>query len=166
MRVQERRRLKKIAIMETALEAWADEEYSNYSLSLLTKALGMTKPAIYRYFSSKDELLDSLESYVAELAAYWLDELIITLEKLPEEEQLTELIRAFLIKIKNGRRYIRFDAYNTMIRGRLNPPIEQVERLRSLLNLSKPAFRLIMMYCFLFEDSQHSQDLLQKRNPG
>ncbi len=53
----DKRELKTQLIIDTAYKVWGDNFFYNTSLSSLADALGMTKPALYRYFKNKDALL-------------------------------------------------------------------------------------------------------------
>jgi AcrR family transcriptional regulator len=55
--------MNKIDIIETALRVWGQETYKTTSLSHLAQALGVTKPALYRHFASKKDLMDGLYGY-------------------------------------------------------------------------------------------------------
>lgn len=55
-----KRELKKQEILGQALKVWKDCKSQERSLSLLAEACGMTKQAFYRYFKSKQEILDTL----------------------------------------------------------------------------------------------------------
>jgi AcrR family transcriptional regulator len=52
--------LKKQLIIETAFRVWGDCFFYRTSLSSLSDALDMTKPALYRYFKNKDALLQAM----------------------------------------------------------------------------------------------------------
>lgn len=89
-----RRELKTQLIIDTAFKIWGENSFYNTSMSSLAKALGMTKPAIYRYFKNKDTLLqamkdDFLIKYKALLnesnfsANITLDRLIIDYTEIP-----------------------------------------------------------------------------------
>jgi len=57
-----KRELKKQEILRQALKVWKNCIPQERSLSLLAEACGMTKQAFYRYFKSKQEILDTLVS--------------------------------------------------------------------------------------------------------
>ena len=47
-------------IIETAFKVWGEECYRTRSLTLVAKALRVSKPALYRHFKDKDELIEAL----------------------------------------------------------------------------------------------------------
>ncbi len=47
-------------ILEAAFKAWGQDAYRTMSLSDVAARLGVTKPALYRHFKSKDELLNAM----------------------------------------------------------------------------------------------------------
>ena len=53
----DKRELKTQLIIDTAFKVWGDNFFYSTSLSSLADALGMTKPALYRYFKNKDAIL-------------------------------------------------------------------------------------------------------------
>ena len=55
------RQIRRNRILEVAFEEWGKKNYSSTSLSLLTRRLRITKPALYRYFPSKLGLIQALE---------------------------------------------------------------------------------------------------------
>ncbi|MCK5152747.1 MAG: TetR/AcrR family transcriptional regulator [Spirochaetales bacterium] len=86
--------LKTQLIIDTAFKVWGENSFYNTSLSSLAEALGMTKPAIYRYFENKDALMKAMKDdfilkYKALLAKSnssnnkTLDELIIDYTEIP-----------------------------------------------------------------------------------
>jgi len=56
-----KRELKTQLIIDTAFEVWGKNSFYNTSLSSLADALGMTKPALYRYFKNKEALLSAMK---------------------------------------------------------------------------------------------------------
>lgn len=56
-----KRELKTQLIIDTAFKVWGDNFFYTTSLSSLANAMGMTKPAIYRYFKNKDALLQAMK---------------------------------------------------------------------------------------------------------
>lgn len=55
---------KKVAILKMAARLFAARGYKDVSLNDLAGALRITKPTLYYYFSSKDEILCSIKSHV------------------------------------------------------------------------------------------------------
>jgi AcrR family transcriptional regulator len=55
--------MNKTDIIETAFRVWGQELFKTTSLSKIAQALGVTKPALYRHFASKDALLDGMYGY-------------------------------------------------------------------------------------------------------
>lgn len=50
-------------ISESALELFADKGYADTSINMIANKAGISKGLLYNYFSSKDELLESILSY-------------------------------------------------------------------------------------------------------
>ena len=56
--------INKALIVETAFEEWGKVCFKNMSLSLVTNKLKITKPALYRYFKNKKELLNEMSNFL------------------------------------------------------------------------------------------------------
>ncbi len=56
-----KREKKKQLIIDTAFRIWGDNFFYNTSLSSLAAAMGMSKPALYRYFNSKEALIAEMK---------------------------------------------------------------------------------------------------------
>ncbi|MDC7232236.1 MAG: TetR/AcrR family transcriptional regulator [Spirochaetales bacterium] len=162
MKVEEKRRLKKIAIMEAALDVWSCDDYSNPSLTTLAENLQMTKQALYRYFSGKEELFDSMAEYVNSLEREWFLQLIPRLEQLSEKEKFRFYIESYARAQVEGQRYIRFAHFNTMRQNKffhINN-IDLIQKVQEILGISDRVFLLIMLYCF-FMWGWHEHEELQ-----
>ncbi len=53
-------RLSRERIVDAAFRAWGRTQFTVTSLNLVAEELSVTKPAVYRYFNGKDELLEEL----------------------------------------------------------------------------------------------------------
>ena len=60
--LEEIRKDRKQAIMDTALEEFASHGYESTSISMLAKKAGVSKGLMYNYFKSKEELLTTIMS--------------------------------------------------------------------------------------------------------
>jgi len=54
------RKARRQAIMDTALEEFAEHGYESASISMIAKKAGVSKGLMYNYFESKEELLSSI----------------------------------------------------------------------------------------------------------
>jgi AcrR family transcriptional regulator len=66
--------MNKTDIIEAALQVWGREMYKTTSLSRLSQALGVTKPALYRHFSNKKALMDGIYGYYCDHYAGYMKE--------------------------------------------------------------------------------------------
>jgi AcrR family transcriptional regulator len=57
------------AILEASARLFAQKGYDGTSLSEIAEAMGLTRPAVYHYFASKEAMLSSLVAETSELAA-------------------------------------------------------------------------------------------------
>ena len=60
--LEEIRKGRKQAIMDTALEEFASHGYKSTSISMIAKKAGVSKGLMYNYFESKEDLLTSIMS--------------------------------------------------------------------------------------------------------
>ena len=111
--------------LEAAAALIAERGFSGVSIDLLGSAVGVSGPALYRHFSSKEDILTQLLVGASErlLAGY---EAIIA-EKLGDEETLRRLVRFHLDFATNER-----DVILAQERELVNLPEEPRRRVRSL----------------------------------
>ncbi|MBF9018346.1 MULTISPECIES: TetR/AcrR family transcriptional regulator [unclassified Oceanispirochaeta] len=165
MKVEEKRRLKKIAIMEAAMDAWSCDDYKKTSLTTLAKELQMTKPALYRYFSNKEELLNSMAEYVNSLEREWFLELIPRLQSMKKDDQTRFFIESYSKAQVESKRYVHFSSYNTLRQNKLFQlnNMKQIIEIQKILNISNRVFLLIMLYCFFMWGWHENEELQQNR---
>jgi AcrR family transcriptional regulator len=60
LQLEEIRKARRQAIMDTALEEFAEHGYESASISMIAKKAGVSKGLMYNYFESKEELLSSI----------------------------------------------------------------------------------------------------------
>ncbi len=167
MSIEEKRKQKKTAIMEAALEVWARDDYATTSLSALGEHLQITKQALYRYFRNKDELLDSMSEYVETLELDWFNKMTRKLYTLPQDERIRSFIESLSKAASTGSaqsRYIRFDSFNTLRRDKLSQRhlISRISGIREALDIPENILHLIMMFC-LFLWGWHETRHIQKK---
>ncbi len=111
--------------LEAAASLIAERGFSGVSIDLLGAAVGVSGPALYRHFSSKEDILTQLLVGASErlLAGY---EAIIA-EELSDEETLRRLVRFHLDFATNER-----DVILAQERELVNLPEEPRRRVRSL----------------------------------
>ncbi len=59
-----RTKLTKEDIINTAFIEWGRKNFISRSLTLITRKLNITKPALYRYFRNKDELIECMKLHL------------------------------------------------------------------------------------------------------
>jgi AcrR family transcriptional regulator len=75
-------------IIITAFDVWNKSNFYTTSLSDLAHSLGMTKPALYRHFKNKDELLESMETWFFEQLISMHNNLTAKMDAAPEEDYI------------------------------------------------------------------------------
>jgi AcrR family transcriptional regulator len=69
--IEEIRKERKQAIMDTALEVFAEHGYASASISMIAQKAGVSKGLMYNYFKSKEELLTTImHEGIDEIFAY------------------------------------------------------------------------------------------------
>lgn len=91
-------------ILDTALTLFSRNGYDGTSMSDIAGAMGLTKPALYKHFGSKEEIWDTL---IGEAEAYYADR-FGSAEHLPETpsspEAFTELVmRLVTFTVRDGK---------------------------------------------------------------
>ncbi len=86
---------RKEQIFEAGARLFAEKGYGRTSLQEVADALGVTKPALYYYYRSKEELLFEITSFVMDRVTADLRE--VGGASLPPVEKLRELIRRYVL---------------------------------------------------------------------
>jgi AcrR family transcriptional regulator len=61
-----KKNISKELIITTAFNIWGNTCFRDTSLSLITNKMNITKPALYRYFRNKEQLLQSMKDFFTE----------------------------------------------------------------------------------------------------
>ena len=160
MKVQEKRKQKKNSIMETALDVWSREDFRKTSLRALSAELNMTKQALYRYFSSKEDLITSINAYINERYIQGNSQLIDQLENTASRKRLILFIEIISEFYLSNRNIVKFDNFWTIRSGQVTVrgSDEQRNEICRLLNIDLRALYLTGMYCqfvFSWDDGCH-----------
>jgi AcrR family transcriptional regulator len=81
--------MNKTDIIEAAFQVWGRELFKTTSLSQVAQALGVTKPALYRHFKSKDDLLEGMCGYYYD---HYVGFVKVAREKVTEGRDITQEI--------------------------------------------------------------------------
>ncbi len=79
-------------ITDAAFTAWGRTHFNQTSLNLVAKQLGVTKPALYRYFRSKEELMYALD---ADYAGRMRDFVVQPMRAYVTTDQIREVVRHY-----------------------------------------------------------------------
>lgn len=108
VRLRDRNR-KRLTVLETAARLFLEQSYSRTSLTDVADRLHITKPALYHYFQSKEEIL--LECY--RLGAVLIGESLDRISAYPESgfEKVQAFIRSYanIMAVDFGRCVARLD---------------------------------------------------------
>ncbi|MDR2783566.1 MAG: TetR/AcrR family transcriptional regulator, partial [Treponema sp.] len=59
-------------IITTAFDVWGRQFYQSTSLTAIAQALNVSKPALYRHFRNKDDLLNAMYRYFFDVYAAFI----------------------------------------------------------------------------------------------
>ena len=82
-------------ILDAAFSFLEQPRYTSFSMNELAAKVGITKPAIYRHFKSKEVLLDAMENRIVDDMAYLLKD-IATKDLETSKKSLAGLIKYFI----------------------------------------------------------------------
>lgn len=92
-----RRGLVESQILQVSAELFADRGFAATSLQDISDAVGTSRPALYHYFASKDEILARLTDGLVASASAGIKEAMS--EEIAADRQLALLVRALLLPI-------------------------------------------------------------------
>lgn len=124
-RVGLRRKLVEKEILEKAAELFAERGYAGASLQDVAETLGMSRPALYHYVSSKEEILGRLVERLSRHDAAKLDA-IRRRRSATAPEKLREMALALATNASSNRNGTRILAGN---RHHLPPEIAEADRI-------------------------------------
>ncbi len=93
--------LKRDRIVSAAVELFYRQGYAGTTLDEVAKALGMTKPFIYQFFGSKNDLLAEISSRAIRHANDTLSDLLS--QQGPPTEKLLTIVRKFTVSVLNNQ---------------------------------------------------------------
>ena len=82
-------------ILDTAFTFLEDPRHASFSMNELASRVGISKPAIYRHFKSKDDLLDAMENRIVDNMSFLLKD-IAAKDLESSNKSLTGLIQYFI----------------------------------------------------------------------
>ena len=104
----EKRRKRKQEIIEAAFRVWGENSFRNTSLSSISKELGISKTALYRYYSGKAELIEAMEAHFIELYQELSEKVISAREEESLEGALESFLEIFVRFFAENFHYLRF----------------------------------------------------------
>jgi AcrR family transcriptional regulator len=125
MQTREHRRTR---ILEAAFEEWGKRNFASTSLTHISRRLRITKPALYRYFSSKQGLIRALEDTFMEAYAAMHADFIAAVEDQGLERFVLEFVRCHYRFFSENKFYYHFYLLHMMRRSQsLRPKLHQFE---------------------------------------
>lgn len=143
-------------ILEKAYQHLAKNGYDNTSLKNIAKSIGITKPAIYYYFNSKEELFVTLLNYIIEEFENDFKNILNNLKKIKTKEEFIIFLKNIVIndmeKLEKDKNISIVLKQYYLLGYRISEIKENLDNL-SLINESK--------YYKIFEKA-HDLDILKK----
>ncbi|MCF7928348.1 MAG: TetR/AcrR family transcriptional regulator [Spirochaetales bacterium] len=109
-----KREERKKEIMDTAFLEWSNTLYQNTNLNQIASSMGMTKPAIYRYFKSKEHLIQAMDRRLIEEYVRMHEELFNQQSIGSVRELIRTFVRFHYEFYRNRPGYYLFYLMNTM----------------------------------------------------
>ncbi|MBR6200902.1 MAG: TetR/AcrR family transcriptional regulator [Spirochaetales bacterium] len=153
---------KKHDIINTAFVQWSRDLYANTSLTVVAEAMNMTKPALFRYFPSKESLCDAMvETFTSDLRVF-ADQFISEIEHGTLQESFAVLIdKGFDFFISHSDRHYFLFFTSPMIKPQIiNKDIFSLYRCKTIqiiceqysaakgIPLSEETCEHILFFCF------------------
>ena len=97
-------------ILEIAYRAFAEKGYNHTSMGAIAEELGITRPALYYHFSSKEDLLLATYEMIDPLSNVSADEVLGCTEPAEFEQAFATLIASITRNLRNDEQRARFVA--------------------------------------------------------
>jgi AcrR family transcriptional regulator len=136
-----RRELMTEALLESAAQQFAEQGFDRTSLQDIATAMGLSRPALYHYIDSKEDLLERLVNELTE-AARADEERLRARTDLDPVERLREFVRVMTLRVTQRPHRFRL---LVMAEASLSEPVKQAHaRLkRRMLNLAVETVRAV-----------------------
>ena len=124
--------------MDTALNLFAAEGYSNCSISMLAQKAGISKGLMYNYFKSKEELLTAI-------IENGLDEIMHLLDPNSDGILQSEELEHFIRKVFSNMRHNR-EFWTLYVSVLLQPGVKELMRENPFFNYMERFYPLLAGY--------------------
>ncbi|WP_020613825.1 TetR/AcrR family transcriptional regulator [Sediminispirochaeta bajacaliforniensis] len=104
----DKQKRRKEEIIETAFRVWSESLFKKTSLSAVAARMGISKTALYRYFSGKEALLLAMEEFFLRLYNRLCDEVVRHRGERSVAEALEAYNRIFVGFFARNPHYLRF----------------------------------------------------------
>ena len=125
-------------IMDTALNLFAAEGYSNCSISMLAQKAGISKGLMYNYFKSKEELLTAIIENGLDEIMHLLDP---NSDGILQSEELQHFIRNVFSNMRHNREF--WTLYVSVI---LQPGVKELMKEKPFFNYMERFYPLLNGY--------------------
>jgi AcrR family transcriptional regulator len=96
---------RQVEIIKHTIELMGEEGAHNFSIRKLAKRVGVTEPAVYRHFESKDDLMVNVASFIVQNWNLLLTD--IKVPKLPPVDQLRLIFENVIVYCDENRLFAR-----------------------------------------------------------
>ncbi|OQB66575.1 MAG: regulatory protein [Spirochaetes bacterium ADurb.Bin133] len=104
----DKRENRKVEIIVTAFKEWGGNHFVNTSLTAIALKLKISKPALFRYFKSKEDLLANMRSYFLEEFYPVLDDITENIAKLSFKESVEYYSYKIFTFFMNNLSYFKY----------------------------------------------------------
>ncbi len=94
----------KILILEAAFSFFEQPYYKDFSLSEIAQKVGITKPAIYRHFKSKEQILDAMREHFIDILA----DLFLGMQASESENAVRAMLSKIICFFANNPQFINY----------------------------------------------------------
>lgn len=104
----DKRENRKVEIIVTAFREWGGNHFVNTSLTAIAQKLKISKPVLFRYFKSKDDLLANMRSYFLEEFYPVLEDITENIANLSFKESVKLYIEKIFTFFMNNLSYFKY----------------------------------------------------------
>lgn len=101
----------KILIIEEAFNFFKHPYFKDFSMSELAAKVGISKPAIYKHYKSKDAVLEAMESFFFDLVGSRVSSIQTAKFKSNNTETVRKLFSEFIVFFTEHTKYINYFIY-------------------------------------------------------
>ncbi len=103
--------MKKIEILDKALELFADKGFFGTSMDDIAKAVGIKKASLYSHYTGKESIFTAVFNNILDDYSSFIDDLTVCSEETNYLEKLTGVFSGYVKNCKNNKKMVFWDRY-------------------------------------------------------